>query len=149
MALRALARPAIVPRARLESGVELRSLLACPRAGSVALVKLGLCATGIVLTAASFAFLAAAGPAAARRAAPSRRIRPCLRRARSSAAITPAPSAPQTKPAQASETPPVAPPRVARRKIPAPGTPRARARAAAVARLPRPIPFSAGTRYGL
>jgi len=149
MALRGLVRPVVVPRTRLESGVELIAVHSAPAAppGVSLSVKLGLCATAILLAAASVAFWQLQLRGSAQRAdSPSHQgLAPVVR---SSALSTPPPNAVQSAPPPElkAEEPPVTkpePPAAAAvpsvRPVPAPAWPAAR----------KPAPFSAGSRYGL
>lgn len=159
MALRGLGRPVTVQRERQESGVELIAAplttpitpVSTPPAGVSLGVKLGLCATALVLIAASVAFwqLQLRGPAQ-RPAVLAPRPLPTL--THTSTVIAPPPSAlpplstpPTQEPAVAQPEPSAQPeptsakPEPAVRPAPAPAWPANR----------KPTPFSPGTRYGL
>lgn len=146
-ALRALSRPAVVPRPRLQSGIELIAVSQPPPPGVSLSVKLGLCATAAVLAVASVAFwhlqLRGEPP------------RPSLSHSASAvqAAIAlPPPTAAEAPPTLVVETwspkpePTVVQPVASAEKHEPPRRP-----APPPANWPatrKPIPFSAGTRYG-
>jgi len=148
-ALRGLSRPVVMPRPRLESGIVVIPSAQAPHSGVSLSVKLGLCATAAVLVAASVAFWQLQLRAAPPRAAHSQSLSSALH---ANAPAPPAPIASQVVPAPVVETaliaepaPSIAPPAASvekpeppRRPAPAPNWPATR----------KPIPFSAGTRYG-
>ena len=158
MALRCLSRPVVAPRPRLQSGVE---LIAAPvtapdvAPGVPLSIKLGLCATATLLIAASVAFWhlqlreAPARPAHVARAAAGPPALTSVRakelgappRAESPDSAQPdTAAAPSAKPGAKLEKPePSAKPAPSVRPPPVRDWPATR----------RPIPFSAGTRYGL
>jgi len=153
MALRGLARPVVVQRARLESGVELiaapaPAVLPPPEAPSgVSLsVKLGLCATALVLIIASVAFFQLQFRSRVQRPVavqhqtvpaspqPSASVTPVT-----TIQTAPTPTATEEPRSAQPESPPLAKPAPTARPAPAPAWPATR----------KPIPFSPGTRYGL
>jgi serine/threonine protein kinase len=143
-ALRAIVRPEVVRRERLESGVALIVERHEASSGVSLPVKLGLVGTAVLLTAASFAFwqlqirgraehrpesalLHAATPAVVQKSAAVTSAAPIAVKA-PPPTITAAPPVAEAAPPVAARPPPV-------RNWPAPA--------------PKPAPFSAGTRYGL
>jgi eukaryotic-like serine/threonine-protein kinase len=151
VALRGLARPPVVERQRLESGIELTAEARALRSGVSLQVKLGLAATAAILAAASIAFWQLQIRGAAPKAAPMARPAlsapaPPARREPSVPVVAPidtpvvVPSAEDTKPAPSARpaVPSAGPPAVRKWPVPAPPAP------------PRkPPPVNAGARYGL
>jgi serine/threonine-protein kinase len=145
-ALRGLSRPIAVSRPRLESGVELIAAARAPRTGVSLSVKLGLCATATLLVAAAIAFWQLQGQSSAPRAAAQQTPAaptnagiappPATNRA-----LPPPPAEAPTEPTQPSAKPEQASakPQPSQRPVPVRNWPATR----------QPIPFSAGTRYGL
>jgi serine/threonine-protein kinase len=149
-ALRGLSRPVVMPRPRQESGIMMIPAAAEATPGGVSLsVKLGLFATTALLVAASVAFWqlqVRTSPARALSQAVSAPLP-------SSSPKPPAPLTPRAAPAPVAEVAPIAkpepwiapPPASAQkpepppRPAPAPNWPPPR----------KPVPFSAGSRYGL
>ncbi|HYQ45296.1 MAG TPA: serine/threonine-protein kinase [Polyangiaceae bacterium] len=154
-ALRGLSRPIVSPRARLESGI---ALVTAPRAPAPSVsvpVKLGLFATTTVLIAASVAFWHLQFRNAPAREALS--LRPSTAAQRSDARVTPPPVASlDATSVSSSERPLLQPelpvskpePPITRPAAPTP-KPEPPARPAPWPATRKPIPFSAGMRYGL
>jgi len=154
-ALRGLNRPVSSPRVRTESGVELIAAAALPsaRPGVSLSVKLGLGATAALLIAASVAFWqlqlrSNARPSSTNRPLPAQsapiapaRANPTPPRA---APAEEAPRPSTTEPQTSAAEPSIAPPDSSAGK-PQPSQRPARAWPA----TRQPVPFSAGTRYGL
>jgi eukaryotic-like serine/threonine-protein kinase len=154
MALRGLGRPPVVAaaRTRVESGIELIAAPPAPRPKVSLAVKLGLCATVTVLAVASIAFwqLQLRSSVQQTSAIPQRASAPS---ARASQGVAPARTADQTIPARVSEEPAILKPAPPIENSESPNaSPEPSARPAPVRGWPayrKPIPFSAGTRYGL
>ena len=149
-ALRALSRPVVTPRPRQESGIMLiPAAVEVPQGGVSLSVKLGLFATTTLLVAASVAFWQLQLRASPARA-PLSQAMSTARQAH--APVPPAPITALATPAAAAEIPPfakpepaIAPPATSAEKPTPPRSP-------APANWPaprKPIPFSAGSRYGL
>jgi serine/threonine-protein kinase len=149
VALRGLGRPAIVQRARMESGVELiaapREPLPDPAPGVSLSVKLGLCATASVLIAASVAFWqlqirsTAPRPISTSQQAMPVAVATSVGIAPPSTAQTALPPPTVEPPIAKTAPPPIAKPEPPVRPVPTRDWPATR----------KPIPFSPGTRYGL
>ncbi len=142
VALRGLARPAVVERRRVESGIELTVDAHVLQPGVSPLVKLGLFATATLLATASVAFWQLQIRDKVQRTAPiSQPASPAI--VRTSVVTAPVPITPQTAPPTAAEeasaesvAKPVAPARPEPvRSGPAPSR--------------KPAPVNAGVRYGL
>ena len=146
-ALRGLSRPIVTPRQRVESGIELVAPPRVPEPGVSLSVKLGLCATAALLAVASFAFWQLQ-----LRGAPARANALSHSASATLHALAPTPPTPVAPSAVVAEIPPNPKPEATaaqaapsaekrespRRAAPAPNWPATR----------KPIPFSAGTRYG-
>jgi serine/threonine protein kinase len=146
-ALRALSRPVVMPRPRQESGIMMIPAAAeAPRGGVSLSVKLGLFATTTLLVAASVAFWLLQVRTPPPRT-PLTQAVPTVTPA--NGPTPPAPVAAQPTPAAvaplAKPEPTIAPPAASAEKPAPPRSP-------APANWPgsrKPVPFSAGTRYGL
>ena len=149
MALRCLARPAIAPRPRMQSGVEVIAASPSSPPGVSLSVKLGLCATATLLATASVAFWQLQLRTAPPRASLSASL-PARPAALAAEPTTPrrtlaSPGSPNSLPATSDAAPSAKPEQPS--AAPAPPVRPAPARDWPASR--KPIPFSAGARYGL
>lgn len=147
-ALRGLGRPVVTPRPRQESGIVAIPAARVAREGVSLSVKLGLCATAVVLIAASVAFWQLQ-----LRGSPPRATRASSTTPHESRPAPPEPTElPATPPDIAETTPVVGPTPTTARPAPSLEKPEPSARPAPATNWPaprKPIPFSPSARYGL